>query len=167
LDRPGIKAIDQITQFYVMGRFEFGQAWVEFDRANTLAHGVGVELGGPRGLIKGVRALLAQEKGKVQLRDYRERGPNDALGRPVDGQVAVPLVDVLHRALWLAENEPLQLRDFLGSTGAESNQLRLVAQALSGAALSRKGIGTTLGEQSAIQSLLASWKRLVEGSLAG
>jgi putative DNA methylase len=167
LDRPGIKAIDQVTQFYVMGRFEFGQAWVEFDRANTLAHGVGVELGGPRGLVKGVRALLAQDKGRVQFRDYRQRGSNQALGRAVDGQVGVPLIDVLHRALWLAEEQPLDLRDFLGSAGAEPDQLRLVAQALSGGALSRKGVGTTLGEQSAIQSLLASWKRLVQGNLAG
>lgn len=167
LDRPGIKAIDQVTQFYVMGRFEFGHAWVEFDRANTLAHGVGVELGGPRGLIKGTRSLLAQEKGNVQLRDYRNRGSNDALGRSIDGTPAAPLIDVLHRALWLAEEQPLHLRDFLSSTGADADQLRLVAQALSGGALSRKGIGTTPGEQSALQSLLASWKRLVEESLTG
>jgi len=167
LDRPGIKAIDQITQFYVMGRFEFGNAWVEFDRANTLAHGVGVELGGPRGLIKGTRSLLAQEKGKVQLRDYQYRGKNDSLGRSLDGAAAAPLIDVLHRALWLAEEQPLQLRDFLSSTSADADQLRLVAQALSGGALSRKGIGTTPSEQSALQSLLASWRRLVEDSLAG
>lgn len=167
LDRPGITAIDQVTQFYVMGRFEFGHAWVEFDRANTLAHGVGVELGGPRGLIKGTRSLMAQEKGKVQLRDYRHRGSNDALGRSVDGTVTAPLIDVLHRALWLAEEQPLELRDFLSSTGADADQLRVVAQALSGAALTRKGIGTTPGEQSALQSLLASWKRLVDESLTG
>jgi len=167
LDRSGIKAIDQVTQFYVMGRFEFGHVWVEFDRANTLAHGVGIELGGPRGLIKGARSLLAQETGKVQLRDYKQRGSNDAVGRSLDGAIAPPLIDVLHRALWLAEERPSDLRDFLSSTGVEANQLRLVAQALSGGALSRKGIGTTPGEQSALQSLLASWKRLVEESLAG
>jgi len=165
LDLPGIKAIDSVTQFYVMGRFEFGQAWVEFDRANTLAHGVGVELGGPRGLVRGPRALLSQDKGKVRLRDYRERGAQESLGRPADSAGPAPLVDVLQRLLWLAEEDPLHVRDFLRMSGADGDRLRLAAQALGGGALTRKGIGTTPGEQSALQSLLASWRRLVEETL--
>lgn len=165
LERSGIGAVDPLTQLYVMGRFEFGAAQVEFDRANTLARGVGVELAGPRGALAGKGALFAKEKGKVRLRDYRERGGVEALGQGENG-VAPPLVDVLHRLLWLAENEPLRVRDYLLVCGADPGRLRLVAQALSGEALSRKGAGTSTREQSALASLLGSWKRLVEDNLA-
>jgi putative DNA methylase len=126
---------------------------------------VGVELGGPRGLVKGARALLAQEKGKVKLRDYRERGSQESLGRPADAAGPAPMIDILQRLLWLAEEDPLHVRDFLRVSGADSERLRLVAQALSGGALTRKGMGTTPGEQSALQSVLASWRRLVEETL--
>ena len=43
-DRGGLGRVDQKTQFYVMGRFEFGTAEVPWDELNTLARGVGVEL---------------------------------------------------------------------------------------------------------------------------
>jgi putative DNA methylase len=162
--KSGITAVDEPTQFYVMGRFEFGTSWVEFDRANTLGKGVGVELSGPRSLLKGRRALLEQEKGKVCLRDFLDRGETEALGRPEDGAPSA-LIDVLHRMLWLAERQPRDLRDFLPQSGADPDRLRLVAQALSGGALSKKGAGTSSREHTAIASLLGSWKHLVEENL--
>jgi putative DNA methylase len=103
----------------------------------------------------------------VRLRDYRDRGAVDALGKPTDGGGPASLIDILHRLLWLAEEEPLQFRDFLVMSGVEPDRLRLVSQALSGGALTRKGVGTTQAEQSALQSLLAVWRRLVEETLAG
>jgi hypothetical protein len=61
--------------------------------------------------------LLTQEKGKVRLCDYRDRGAGSTLGRPPEGADAAPLIDVLHRALWLAEERPLELRDFVAASG--------------------------------------------------
>jgi putative DNA methylase len=162
--KSGITAVDEATQFYVMGRFEFGTSWVEFDRANTLGKGIGVEMSGPRSLLKGRQALLEQEKGKVCLRDFLDRGGAETLGRAEDG-AAPPLIDVLHRLLWLAERQPRDLGDFLQQSGADPDRLRLVAQALSGGALSKKGVGTSPQEHTAIASLLGSWKHLVVENL--
>lgn len=162
--RSGIKAVDEPTQFYVMGRFEFGSAWVEFDRANTLAKGVGVELTGRHSIMAGSRALLEKERGKVRLRDYQQRGKVASLGIEDESAGRSPLIDLLHRLLWLAEREPGKVRDFLFDARPDVDSLRLVAQALSGEALSRKGAGTSSREQSAIASLRGAWKRLVEDS---
>ncbi|HZT84113.1 MAG TPA: DUF1156 domain-containing protein [Gaiellaceae bacterium] len=167
VDAAGIGSIDPPTQLYVMGRFEFGGAYVEFDRANTLAHGVGVELTGTRGALAGAKALFKKEQGKVRLRDYRERGGADSLGLPAEGGEPAPLIDVLHRLLWVAENDSPRLRDVVQASVADPQRLRLVAQALSGEALDRKGAGTSDREQQAIASLLTGWKRLVDDTLAG
>jgi putative DNA methylase len=166
LPAAGIGSIDPRTQLYVMGRFEFGGGYVDFDRANTLAHGIGVELGGPRGALAGPKALFKKDKSKVRLRDYRERGSVDSLGLS-DGGEPAPSIDVLHRLLWVAENDSLRLRDVVQACVTDSNRLRLVAQALSGEALDRKGVGTSDHEQQAIASLLTGWKRLVDDTLAG
>jgi putative DNA methylase len=167
LEDSGIGSIDPRTQLYVMGRFDFGGAYVDFDRANTLARGIGVELGGPRGALAGAKALFKKEKSKVRLRDYRERGGADTLGLPAEGGDPAPLIDVLHRLLWVAENDSLRLRDTVQVSVIDTQRLRLVAQALSGEALDRKGAGTSDREQQAIASLLTGWKRLVEDTLAG
>jgi putative DNA methylase len=167
LQDSGIGSIDAPTQLYVMGRFEFGGAFVDFDRANTLARGIGVELGGPRGALAGGTALFKKEKSKVRLRDYRERGATETLGLTGEGGEPAPLIDVLHRLLWVAENDSLRLRDTVQATVTDPQRLRLVAQALSGEALDRKGAGTSDREQQAIASVLTGWKRLVDDTLAG
>jgi putative DNA methylase len=168
LTKSGIQAVDPGTQFYVMGRFEFGDTWAEFDKANTVGRGVGVELGGSRGLLKGRAALLKQEKGKVKFRDFTERGNVDGLGEPdEDHPQARPLIDVLHRLLWLVQNRPHEIRDFIRRSQVDSRRLWTVAQALSGEALTKKGIGTSAREQQAIASLRGSWQRLVEDNLFG
>ena len=63
VSRSGVEAVDPVTQLYVIGRFEYGDAAVPFDEMNTLVHGVlagaragGVELLGPRGLTPGWRS---------------------------------------------------------------------------------------------------------------
>jgi putative DNA methylase len=165
LERSGIRAVDEATQMYIMGRFEFGPAWVDFDRANTLARALGVELAGPRSALKGARALLEQDKGKIRLRDYNARGPEESLGRRGDAGALAPVIDVLHRLLWLSEHHPLEVRDFLLNSGVDQEALRMVAQALAGDALSRKGAGTSGREQQAVATLLGSWKRLVDENL--
>ncbi|MBD1803868.1 DUF1156 domain-containing protein, partial [Microcoleus sp. FACHB-SPT15] len=56
-DRRGVTAVDKPTQYYILGRYEYGEAIVEFDEANTLARGVGIELDGAGGLTDGKLAL--------------------------------------------------------------------------------------------------------------
>lgn len=179
-DKRGVSAVDKHTQYYILGRYEYGEAIVEFDEANTLARGVGVELDGVGGLTEGKLALVKKTKNQVQLRDYSERGSHEDLGiqktekqhNPnVKPQVtSVPtLIDILHRLLWLSEKKPQDIPNFLALAMPDANQLRLVAQALAGRTLiSNTGQEVTINrtqEQRTIDTLLASWKRLVEENL--
>jgi putative DNA methylase len=185
-DRRGVSAVDKATQFYIMGRYEYGEAVVEFDEANTLAKGIGVELDGPGGLTDSKHALVKKTKNKVQLKDYQDRGAYDNLGiqkteiaqtfnqKPQAIGAAPSLIDILHRLLWLIEHKPSEMSAFLSLAQPDATQLRLVAQALAGRALTpnhareedQEAITSQrTHEQSAIDTLLASWKRLVEDNL--
>lgn len=145
-DKRGVSAVDKPTQYYILGRYEYGEAIVEFDEANTLARGVGVELDGAGGLTDGKLALVKKTKNQVQLRDYSDRGSHEDLGiqktahthfnvKPQPLSAAPTLIDILHRLLWLAENKPQEIPNFLILAQPDANQLRLVAQALAGRAL--------------------------------
>lgn len=181
-DKKGVSAVDKPTQYYILGRYEYGEAIVEFDEANTLARGVGVELDSAGGLTDGI-ALVKKTKNQVQLRDYSERGASEDLGIQktekqqtfnVKSQVigtAPTLIDILHRLLWLAENKPQEIPNFLTLAQPDATQLRLVAQALAGRALTPEAGATEVAnsnrtkEQQQIDTLLASWKRVVEDNL--
>lgn len=181
-DRRGVSLVDKPTQYYIMGRYEYGELAVEFDEANTLAKGVGVELDGVGGLTDGKLALVTKTKTTVQLRDYSDRGAYEELGiqrtegrqvsnvKPQGIGTARTLINVLHRLLWLADHKPSEIPVFLNLAQPDATQLRLVAQALAGRALTPEpGQESTTTqrtkEQSAIDTLLASWKRLVEDNL--
>jgi putative DNA methylase len=103
--------------------------------AIIFSNGTHVELDGPHGLSSGVRALVEKKKGKYRLRDYAERGDDENLGLPAENGLPAPLVDVLHRTLWLMDNRPLDLSEFLRAAQPNREQMRLVAQALAGPAL--------------------------------
>ena len=79
-DQKGVSAVDKPTQYYILARYEYGETIVEFDEANTLARGVGVELDGVGGLTDGKTALVKKDKNKVQLRNYLDRGKIEDLG---------------------------------------------------------------------------------------
>lgn len=71
--------------------------------------------------------------------------------------------------LWLIEHSPHKLSEFLIEASPDRERLRLLAQALSGAALAGKSeedaeklVGTTPAERSALGKLLANWRSLVE-----
>lgn len=180
-DKRGVSAVDKPTQYYILGRYEYGDAIVEFDEANTLARGVGVELDGSGRLTDGKLALVKKTKNQVQLRDYSERGSYEDLGisktekqqnpnvKPQATGAAPTLIDILHRLLWLAEKKPQDIPNFLALAMPDANQLRLVAQALAGRTLiANTGQEVAIArtqEQRAIDTLLASWKRLVEENL--
>lgn len=182
-DKKGISAVDKPTQYYILARYEYGEAIVEFDEANTLARGVGVELDGAGGLTDGKVSLVKKTKNQVQLQDYTERGVNEDLGihktekqqefnvKPQAIGIAPTLIDILHRLLWLQENKPQEIANFINLSQPDATQLRLVAQALGGRALTPE-IGATeivngqrTKEQQQIDTLLASWKRVIEENL--
>jgi putative DNA methylase len=181
-DKKGVSFVDKPTQYYILARYEYGEAVVEFDEANTLARGVGVELDSLGGLTDGKLSLVKKTKNQVQLQDYSERGEVETLGiqkteksqgfniTPQNIGLPPTLIDILHRLLWLAEHQPQNVNNFLAQSMPDATQLKLVAQALGGRALTPEtGTTETLSnrtkEQQAIDTLLASWKRLVEDNL--
>jgi putative DNA methylase len=180
-NKRGVSAVDKPTQYYILGRYEYGDAIVDFDEANTLARGVGVELDGVGGLTDGKLSLVKKTKNQVQLQDYSDRGASEYLGiqktekqqtfnvKPQALGAAPTLIDILHRLLWLAENKPQEIPNFLALAMPDANQLRLVAQALAGRTLlantGQEAAIIRTQEQRAIDALLASWKRLVEENL--
>ena len=96
------------------------------------------------------------------------------------GWQPAPLIDVLHRILWLLENEPRSLGRFLDEARPDRERLRLVAQALAGTALVGQAasllgpgnmpvtpqVATTASEQAALKKLLANWRALIDQRLA-
>lgn len=90
---------------------------------------------------------------------------------PTITHTAAPLIDVLHRVLWLMEKRSGALPDYLNEVQPNTEQLRLVAHALVGPALERNGKAGTLAvsgteaEQSALRKLTQNWRSLVEENL--
>ena len=80
-----------------------------------------------------------------------------------DGQAA-PMIDALHRVLWLMENRPGKLPTFLQEAQPNREQMRLVAQALAGPALKGGELGSISphAELSALTKLTANWKSVIE-----
>jgi len=165
--KAGVSAVDTPTRFYVLWRFTYRQAEVDAGEVIVFAYPQGVELDGPHSLSYGAQALLEKKKDKYRLRDFAERGDDEKLGLPRDDGTPAPLIDVLHRVLWLMENRPGLLPDYLDQARPNVEQLRLVAQALAGPALEgTPDLGTTrTSEQSALRKLLTNWHSLVEDNL--
>lgn len=180
-DSKGVSQIDKAIQYYILARYEYGEAEVAFDEANTLAKGVGVELDGPGGLTDGKWALVAKTKNTVKLRNYGDRGKQEELGilqvekvkefnkKPQAMGQNPALIDILHRLLWLSQHRPADIGEYIAQAQPDSGQLRLVAQALAGRALTpsadKEIAAQRSPEQQAIDTLLASWKRTIEENL--
>lgn len=162
VDRSGVGYVDRVSRFYVLSRYQYGLAPVEFGQINVLGQGLGIELVGCGSLSDGNQRLVEQKKSKIRVLDYK-RGKEPGLGLPVE-DASPPLIDVLHRLLWLMENDRRQIGFFLDKCQIKPSRLKLLANALKGKALSggRDGAPRT-DEQKAIDRLLAQWKRLVEG----
>jgi len=164
-----LAGLDQATRFYILWRYTYG--WAELDAGEGIifANGTHVELDGPLGLSTGSRALVEKKKGKYKLRDFADRGDDDRLGLPdEDTAESRAAIDVLHRLLWLLENRPPLIPDFIADAQPNLDQLRLVAQALAGPALKGgelENVSPT-GEQSALGKLLANWSTVMEGKAA-
>lgn len=171
--RSGVAAVDGPSRFYVLWRYAYKAAELDSGEAIVFAYPQSVELDGPRGLTQGKSALVEKKKNKYRLRDFTERGEREDLGLLDEddrGGMTPPLIDVLHRVLWLVENRPRLLSAYLEQAHPDRERLRQVAQALAGPAL--KGgeadamlINTTTAEASALGKLLANWRTLIDARL--
>jgi putative DNA methylase len=162
VDRAGVGQVDRASRFFVLARYQYGEVEVEFGTMNVLAQGLGIELTGPGSLSDGPHAVIAQARSMFRVRGFEERGADPQLGLPLHG--AEPsLVDVLHRLLWLMDQDRAKILPFLAESHTDLGRLRLLANALKGRTLSdsREGDART-GEQKAVDRLLAQWSRLAE-----
>lgn len=173
----GVQAIDPWSRTYVLWRYTYGAAPVPAGEAIVFAQTQQIELDGPTGLsgraVPMVRRTRRSDEVVYEALDYRARGEDAELGLPTGSGQPVPQIDVLHRILWLNENRTRQaLEEFLDEARPETERLRLVAEALAGVRLEgsqAKGqlVATTPEEQQALNTLLASWRAVVEaGALA-
>ena len=163
-----VNAIDPISRLYVVARLQFGEAPADYDVFKNLAIGAlppGVELDGMKGaLMQGKSALLAKKGSKVNIHSFSERGANSELGLYTDGHPA-PLIDVLHRLLWLQKNRSSEVSTFVKECKADLEAVRLLAQALGGRPLRAEPTpgaqkDTRTEEQRAIDTLLATMQDL-------
>jgi len=169
----GVAAVDGPSRFYILWRYTYKAADMEAGEAIVFTYGQNVELDGQKGLSIGRHALVEKKKGKYRLRDFAERGQDEKLGLPEDGGAPAPLIDALHRILWLVENQPRNLNRFLDEARPDRERLRLVAQALAGTALAGKkddnpehAVTTSPAEQAALKKLVANWRALIDQRLA-
>ncbi|MCS7214944.1 MAG: DUF1156 domain-containing protein [Thermodesulfovibrio sp.] len=158
ISRKGVSEIDPATRFYVLWRYTYGKMEVDAGEAIVFAYPQGVELDGPLGLSSGRNPLLEKSGNKYKLRDYSERGRDEKLG--FDGKSTI---DVLHRILWLLENQAYKIPEYLTQVMPNYDLLKLTAQALAGSSLSgsEELITTTSDEKSTLSRLLANWKNII------
>ncbi len=168
-----ISTVDNTSRFYVLWRLVYKTAELDAGEAIVFSNGTHIELDGPLGLSTGKDAVVEKKKAKYRIRDFTERGNEAKLGLPDDTGKPAPLIDALHRILWLMEHSPRRLNEFLDEARPDRERLRVLAQALAGAALSGKSeeeaaklVSTTPAEQAALGKLLANWRSLIESRLA-
>jgi putative DNA methylase len=159
-----LAGVDPVTRFYILWRYTYKYSVLDSGEAIIFANGAHVELDGPHGLSTGSRALLEKKQGKYRLKDYQDRGPDKKLGLQQENGEISPMVDMLQRVLWLMENRPVELADFLQDTQPNREQMRLVAQALAGPALKGGELGMVSppAELSALAKLTANWQSVIE-----
>ena len=155
----GVAAVDPITRFYVLWRFTYGAAALDAGEAFVFCYPQNIELNEASGIMGNAPALVEKCGTDVRIRTFAERGKDERLGTPLNGQPA-SIIDTLHRTLWLMENNPGELQNYFQRTRPNKEQLRLVAQALSGPVLTvQQSIEDGLSdEMSALHKLNANWQ---------
>jgi putative DNA methylase len=166
--RTTLAGLDPATRFYVLWRYTYGAVELDAGEAIIFANGTHVELDGLNGLSSGSQPLLekktVKKESKYRLLDYSERGDDARLGGPSEDGRSAPLIDPLHRLLWLMEQHPSRIPDFLREARPNTEQMRLVAQALTGPALKGGELGEVASgtELAALTKLTANWRSVVE-----
>lgn len=166
----GVTAVDAASRFYVLWRYVYKAAAIDAGEAIVFTYGQHVELDGQKGLASGRNPLVEKKKSTYRVRDFTERGKDEELGLPPEngqpGETA-PLIDALHRVLWIMENRPRLMTEFLRDSRVNRDQLRVLAQALSGPALKGGELGEVSGgeELPALMKLTSNWKSVIEDAL--
>jgi putative DNA methylase len=173
VSQAGVSSVDPATRFYVLWRYAYRQAAIDAGEAIVFAYPQHVELDGPGSLSTGGNPLVEKEKGKYRLRDFGERGADEKLGLPHNGQPAA-LIDVLHRLLWLVEHRPATIQAYLDETQPDLERLRIVAQTLAGQTLAGNGSGggkslvaSRGAEAAALRKLTGNWRTLIDARRGG
>ena len=158
-----VGSVDPITRFYILWRFTYRESAIEAGDAYVFCYPQGIEIDGPNGASGPAPSLVEKRGSKFRVRTFDERGTNDALGIGKDGEPA-PLVDIVHRLLWLLDNQPLQVQEFLKVARPSRERLRLVIQALCAPVLSGSQArdAAPTAELRALDRLNANWRSVVE-----
>ena len=160
-----VAAVDALTRFYILWRFTYRETSIEGGDAYVFCYPQGIEIDGPDGLSGPPPALVEKSGGKFRVRSFEERGGTDGLGLGTDARPA-PLIDVMHRLLWLLDNRPGELQAFLDAAHPNQEQLRLVTQALCAPVLGRSDVldSTATAELRALARLNANWQGVMGGA---
>ena len=148
----------------MLWRFTYRESGIEAGDAFVFCYPQGIELDGPDGVSGAAPALVEKAKTKYRVRNFLERGHDDGLGLPDEEGHPAPLIDTLHRVLWLMQKRPGELGDFVTEARPNRDQLHLIAQALIGPAL--KGgefeeVSPT-AEMTALTNLVSNWQSVIE-----
>ena len=159
-----VSAVDSITRFYILWRFTYRESSVEAGDAYVFCYPQGIEIDGPTGLSGPPPALVEKERGAFRVRNFEERGSGKSQHTDADGS-GTPLIDLVHRLLWLLDNQPAELPEFLEKARPNQEQLRLVTQALCAPVLGRSDILDTAStaELRALAKLNANWHSVLDG----
>ncbi len=166
--RYSLAGVDSPSRFYILWRYTYRSEELDAGEAIIFANGTHVELDGLNGLSSGSRPLITKKTSKkkitYRLLDYTERGDESKLGMQSEEGEPAPLIDTLHRLLWLMDRRPSAIPQFLGKADPNIEQLRLLAQALAGPALKGGELdGVASGsELAALSKLIANWRSVVE-----
>jgi len=114
--------ISDLTRFYVLWRWEYGEARVHFDEARKLAQSCGVDIA----QAWGGKGFIVKEKEFIRVPGPQSRKLNDLKG-------ARELINVLHHVLllWEKSQRDEMLRVLAESGYGESEAFYRVAQAIS------------------------------------
>ena len=163
-----VGSVDALTRFYILWRFTYRESPIEAGDAYVFCYPQGIEVDGTGGICGPAPALVEKIRGKgsgkFRVRTFEERGGDENLGVGEDGRPA-PLVDVVHRLLWLLDHRPAALPAFLRKAHPNTEQLRLVTQALCAPVLGgpRAQDAAPTAELRALARLNANWRSVVEG----
>ena len=164
LSGTAVSSVDAITRFYILWRFTYRESSIEAGDAYVFCYPQGIELDGPTGLSGPPPALVEKDRSTFRVRNFEDRGSRNSLGVEGDGAGA-PLIDVIHRLLWLVDHQPADVPQFLKAAHPNPEQLRLVTQALCAPVLGRSDMldTTATAELRSLAKLNANWHGVVEG----
>jgi len=138
--------INPMTRFYVLWRWAYGEARLEFDDAHKLAQGVGIDL--PHEWNRG---FISKEKEFIKVMGPEERELGDLEG-------STELIDVLHRVLLLwKKGKSDEVTQVLRESGyGKSDVFYRVAQAIS------ESLTTGSKEKKLLEGFLSGKERIVK-----